>query len=638
MDVALANESGQAISNPIDRRRQTRVREGLMKLYVERMEPALQGFADVVSRKLESKYFAVSVLFALILIFCFQQFEYLAISDLFFKHGESQTYHLALASYVNGRFVPGLLFYALSSVGVEWHSIWILLQLVAYLSFAIFAYVFVDKLETKSTPIEKTLCSAIIVLFPYSITYFIHKNHYLNIICVMTFVTLAIISYRHRNIIVKYVATTVFLVLTLVSYQTAIYYFVVFVCAYHLFHEETLRATVRAILPGAVACVIAFGLVLLTYHAVLDSVMAEMADTGDPVLYKYFSEVRSAFNRPEDLIHAARIYIAIVGRTLFLPEPIMPLALKIIGAAVLLLAYQQWRIRTSGGTESSLSESAFGKRGLVAFALILLVAGLMQFSFANERTMRYVLTNAAAVWGALFVLIFLVSSPTSLKAALAPEKHTAAFGTRYRKQGVLVLALLLFAASPIHVFIVKNWHAPRVLMHVATVWASLLLLALGSASPKWRRSLVGATGVFAFGMGLTTAFAMSSIVWLYNQDLRLSRQIVADLRAQEGFDPGKPVAFVGRIPRTSSYFHDVFSYRFNLSKFNSDWTQYAIVEEATGLRLPRGDMAFQERAQSVCSRIRAPEAYYRTVIVPEGAVICLSSSIDPTFMTLRSMK
>lgn len=476
-----------------------------------------------------------------------------AADDVFFGQAIHGTYDLALANYVNGRFIPGAVFQLLVAVGIEIHHIWTALQLVAIGSIAAFSVVFVTRLALPLTYLEILTFSGLIAAFPYMVNLIANKNNAVN--ATLAYAAAAAAVYFHGKLRGwgRVAVPAFFLFVCVSSYQTTVYYFVVFVFGLQIFHGADRRDTLLSLASGGVTCAIALVAYFIVYQAIMNWALLEMAQSGNPELVAYYGNPRSHLNDLNGFMVAALLYIFSVARVLFAPEPILPLTLKALAITTFLASFIHWKVHTPPGTMHSASET--------------------------------------------FV---------------------------YRKQRLMVLALVAATGSPIHLVIANKWLAPRVLAHAGATWAVLLIAALVLGPAKWRSRILLCVVILVLGFSSITHTIIRDAQRLNYRDVALAREIFAELKRTPKFDPDLPVAVIGLLDSKSSYMANTWSYyNLNTSKFGNEWSKRIALQSAAGRTLVLPDPAFNRFATDLCATGNPGGTHYKTMVTSRGAAVCL---------------
>jgi hypothetical protein len=333
-----------------------------------------------------------------------------AADDVFFSQARHGTYDLALASYVNGRFVPGAIFQILAASGIEIHRIWTALQFLAVASVAAFSVTFVTRLSLPLSRLETFAFSGLIAVFPYAINLIANKNNAINATLAYAAAGGAIYFHSRLKGWGRVAVPACFMFVCVSSYQTTVYYFVVFVIGLQMFCDADRRQTLLALASGAAACAAAFAAYLLAYWSIVDWALLEMAYGDNPELATFYGNPRSLPNDLYGFMEAVLLYVFSVARSLFAPEPILPVALKILAIATFLASYRRWNECAISEMHAPSEAFALRTRRFLVLALVCALGSPIHLAIANKWLAPRVVAHAGAVW-AVLLLAALVFGP-----------------------------------------------------------------------------------------------------------------------------------------------------------------------------------------------------------------------------------
>jgi len=377
---------------------------------------------------------SVLLLAACLVLVYFPIFSVESADDLFFRQTDDGTYGLALASYVNGRFIPGGVFQFVSATGNEIHAYWTAIQLIAFLAVACFSVLFVDRMNVPLSWIETFALSGVIAAFPYMLNLLANKNNAVNATIAYACVSAAIYCFSALKGKWRIVLTTIFLFACIASYQTTIYYFIVFVVGYQLVHGGGMgRNKIAAeIGRGALCCLAAVFLYFLIHKIVVGWALAEMGASGNPELVKYYGKSRSELNDLAGLGESTVLHLVFVARTLFSPEPIFPLPLKIFAAVVFLFSYHFWTKPVDpDSAHTSVRYPFFDRdRRFLLLALILAIGSPIHLAITDNWLAPRVLAHAGAVWAVLLISA-LIYAPDKWRRGLSISCALFTLGLAY---------------------------------------------------------------------------------------------------------------------------------------------------------------------------------------------------------------
>lgn len=367
---------------------------------------------------------------ALIAIY-WRMFEVHAADDIFHKYTDRVTYSLALVNYVNGRFVPGAIYQLLAWAGIDYEPYWTAMQAAAMVSLASLAYVFVTCLCLKLSRFENFALMSVVAFIPYLVIILINKNNALSATISCVAISSAIFFYSRSVGISRVVIPGIFLFLTISIYQTTSYYFIVFVISYHLFNGETRNAVLTGLAQGAAACAVAIVAYIACYKLTTDWVLRQLAYGAHAEVAAYYGDTRSQLNDLPGYVVAVLLYLHSLFRVSLGNEPILPLALKLWGVGILLLAYLGRRTDMAPIADLS-AESAFrrGKQRFLTIALILAIGSPIHLLLANNWLPPRVFVHSGAIWAALLAWA-LVYGPQSRRRGLSAGVALFAAGLAY---------------------------------------------------------------------------------------------------------------------------------------------------------------------------------------------------------------
>ncbi len=362
----------------------------------------------------------IAVVFLILVTVYLNSFGTLAADDIFFKYSTNGSYFLALANYVNGRLVPAVLFQFLSIAGIEISEIWNFLQITAFIGFATLAYVFVVCLNTKLSRLETLALASIIVALPYNLVLLINKNNALNATAGFLFIAAAIFLYSKNTGVKRVILPAVFLFLTASSYQTTIYYFIIYIFSYYLFNCQNKKEVFAGLIQGLTAFVIAIVAYFIVYKMTGAWAAVQMSLDANADVAQYYGRSRAGLIGLQDVGTSLLIYMLSIGRTLFWDEPVLPLAVKLIGIGAFLVALYTLVCQLRGS--HSLSEvERFERRSrlLMLLLLILAVGSPIHIMLVFKALPPRIHAHAGAVWAVLFMTGLLLGPDRWRRAILA---------------------------------------------------------------------------------------------------------------------------------------------------------------------------------------------------------------------------
>lgn len=386
----------------------------------------------------------IAILAALNIVFRFNQFEYLSADDLFFKHAEAGTSSLALANYINGRFVAGGLIHTLAMFDENYFRFSFALQIFAYLAFGLFAYTFVSRLRSEASSLEQTICAAIIVLHPYSIAFFSNKINYVNAIAVFAALSAAIYFYSNNGRISRTLLTAFCLCLVIGSYQTSIYFFPVFVCAYLLFQEESWRAILVRIADGAIAAFLVTALYGAIYFCCMDAAVETIGASAEPALAEIYGQPRMVIRDLQSAPFAAGVQLILIAKALTVAEPLLGGIAKWLVNLIFLFFFLNYVLETILRVSERHARFVLAKRVFLIFSMILLLGSPMHIFLLTSSYPPRIYMHIAVFWAAIFLLIMQVCTKETRRVASSCALLfalglglTTAFATRdaYRTYG-----------------------------------------------------------------------------------------------------------------------------------------------------------------------------------------------------------
>ncbi len=366
--------------------------------------------AERWSKSLQHPTLVVFGLFVCVLIAYAGQQEYLARDDVFFKNDHWGSLSLAVASYGNGRFLPGFFFHSLSLVGVRIHEIWHFLEPIAYITFAIFGYVFVNNLKHRTAQIDKFLCASIAILFPFSINFLINKNNLINFIFAFGSISIAIFLFRRFYSWKIVPFCSLLLLFSASSYQTSIYYFVIFVCGFGLFNGHSWLELKRILFRGAAAVFVGLGAYLLVYSLISGPLLQAFGTLVDEELIQHYVSGRSKPNNFNGFLDSSLIYLFSILRTLIAPEPVLSGYAKLFALAVFSLSFLSWSHANRAMRERSASYRwDYNRISFLILLLILLLGSPIHLFIEDDFIAPRILAHASGVWAVLFLLAISVN-------------------------------------------------------------------------------------------------------------------------------------------------------------------------------------------------------------------------------------
>lgn len=331
--------------------------------------------------------------------------------DLFFRQAGNGTYGLALASYVNGRFIPGGIFHLISLSGVEIHQVWTMVQIVTVATIAAFSVLFVTCLKVPLSSVETFIFAALIATFPYLIDLLANQNNAVNGILAYSAIGAAIYCYGRMTGWGRVLVPAFFIFICVSSYQTTLYYFIAFVCGFLLFHSNNWREVGTSVAAAVTACLLGLIFYFIVYRMVLDWALPEIANSGNPELVKYYGRPRSQVNDLAGFLRSGLVYIISVVRSLFWHEPILPIVLKLFALGVFLVSYHFWTDEPRAGTPQNDNEQfLYRKRRLLLLALILATGSPIHLLIANNWIAPRVVAQTGAIWS-VFLIAALLFGP-----------------------------------------------------------------------------------------------------------------------------------------------------------------------------------------------------------------------------------
>ncbi len=331
--------------------------------------------------------------------------DYLARDDVFFRNADRGTLSLAVASYGNGRFIPGIFFHLLSSAGVQIYDIWHLLEPVAYVTFATFGYVFVSNLKLRTAPIDKFLCASIVILFPFSINFLTNKNNLGNFILAYSSIAIAIYLFRKFQNWKIVPICSLFIFFATSSYQTSIYYFVIFACGFALFNGHSWLDIRQILLRGAATVILGLGVYLSAYILTTGFLLQAFTPLVDGELSQYYLSGRSKPNGLSGFLGSGAVYLFSILRVLIAPEPVLSIYAKLIALAVFSLSFLSWSYTNRAKRmESARHRWNYNRISFLVLLLILLLGSPIHLFIEDDFIAPRVLAHASGVWATLILL------------------------------------------------------------------------------------------------------------------------------------------------------------------------------------------------------------------------------------------
>lgn len=361
----------------------------------------------------------IATVFLILVAVYRNSFGTLAADDIFFKYSTNGSYFLALANYVNGRFVPGLLLQFLSIAGIEISEIWDFLQITAFIGIATLAYVFVVCLNTNLSRLETLVLTSIVAALPYNLVLLINKNNALNATAGFFFITAAIFLYSRNTGAKRVILPTLFLFLTASSYQTTIYYFVIFLFSFHLFNCLNKKEVFTGFMQGLTAFVIAIVAYFIVYKMTAAWAVTQMSLDATADVARYYGHSRATLIGLQDVGPSLLVYMLSIGRTLFGDEPILPLAVKLIGVGAFLVALYTLAYQLAGNHSPSDAER-FQRRNRLSMLLLLILAigSPIHIMLVFKALPPRIHAHAGAVWAVLFMTGLVLGSDRWRRAVL----------------------------------------------------------------------------------------------------------------------------------------------------------------------------------------------------------------------------
>lgn len=340
--------------------------------------------------------------------------------DIFFKYTANGSYSLALASYVNGRFVPGLLFQLLSVAGIEISTVWGGLQCAAFIAIATLSYVFVTCLNINLSRIETLTITSIIAFLPYNFVLLVNKNNALNATAAYFLIAASILLYTKCTGIRRVIYPALLLFLTASSYQTTIYYFITFIFSFHLFSNIEKKEVITGIFQGLAACALAVTAYLVMYKITAGWAADQMSLYANADVAQHYGRARSGLISFDQLWLSLLLYVHSIGRTLFGNEPILSLSVKLFGACVFFIVYHTWAYKLPGNLPPSEKELFQNRnRRLMLLLLILALGSPIHVMLLFKSLPPRIHAHAGSVWAVLFLTALVYGQERWRKAVLA---------------------------------------------------------------------------------------------------------------------------------------------------------------------------------------------------------------------------
>lgn len=398
---------------------------------------------------------SIAVVFLILVAVYRNSFGTLAADDIFFKYSTNGSYFLALASYVNGRFVPGSLFQLLSIADIEISEIWDFLQYTALIGIATLAYVFVAYLNTNLSRLETLVLASIIAVLPYNLVLLINKNNAFNATAGFFFIAAAIILFSRNTGAKKVILPATFLFLTAASYQTTVYYFIIFILSFYLFNGMKKKEVLTGLAQGLTAFAIAVMAYVIVFKMTAAWAVVQMSLEPNTDVAQHYGRSRAGLIGLQDLGPSLLIYMFSIGRTLFASEPILSLPIKLTGACALFFMFYTLVYKLSGNrTPSDAERFLTRKRLLMLLFLILAIGSPIHIMLVFKSLPPRIHAHVGAVWAVLFMTglvlgpnrwrktVLTVATIFSIGLAYNTGRIAAEIETRFERDTILARAIV----------------------------------------------------------------------------------------------------------------------------------------------------------------------------------------------------
>jgi hypothetical protein len=170
---------------------------------------------------------------------------------------------------------------------------------------------------------------------------------------------------------------------------------------------------------GAASCLLAIFVYAVLYRHILDWASLEMAKSANPELVVHYGSSRSALNSLDGFMTSAIFYVLSIGRVLLSPEPILPLAVKLVALGTFVAGYYYWHGKADPEEpEPATAQFIDRKRRLLLLVLVLLAGSPIHLAIAENWIAPRILAHAGAIW-AILLLTSLVFTPPNWRGRIS---------------------------------------------------------------------------------------------------------------------------------------------------------------------------------------------------------------------------
>jgi len=330
--------------------------------------------------------------------------------DMVFRQFREPFAALTIANDVNGRFVSAALIRLMDRTGADYHLSLLACNVLAILAFCFLGWTFCRLLMPDAPPAVLGIAGLLIVLHPYATTFFDNDINQPNALLALGGVTLAIVAYARLTQQACCAVCIPLLAIVAASYQTTTYFFMIFVVADSLFRAKSSGEAVIGVLRGFLVLGLALVLYFAAHKALLPSALQKLAASDEQLLrFAYSNNDRSGLKDLAELPEAIFVYLVVVLRSLVLPEPVLPPALKAFIIGALGCPILVWA--TSRDANEKPFAGTLRLRICLLLLMLLLIASPIHVLLRLPHLPPRTLMHAGATLATLYLFAWTVSSP-----------------------------------------------------------------------------------------------------------------------------------------------------------------------------------------------------------------------------------